>query len=548
MTRFCKRGECDFPQLAKLLLKLLKCSVTTLFLSALIDVTALLPLSQHAHSETVEPLQQGCKFPTRQYETRQSQYLEDNRIGEMVPLYRWGSLTGANMIIEGLNKIGLKYNRLSFDLIEPWDRNLPIDLITSTYEITPAQMYLVEGLLEHKIDVCYILEFWTRKMIEDYERAPDGYSRFRNEEEVNRYTDYVRFIVSSLRGRVKYYEILNEPDVTLFWNWVRLPDYINLIRKTVPVIREIDPNAKIVVGSVSNLAFKEPQKYLFGIARSSVVSMVDLVSFHPFFGASPAIDLYYDYYYGYADLVRELRQVLQFNGFTGELMATEMVWRTSMNYKLDEPWVYSETVAAKYYARGVITNLGLDVIAGVGGENVAQIPTLVEVGQNLCTVMAGHQPIDMRVKIAASYDGPIAYCAFLCPDGNRMIAIWTDGVAKDEDPGVATTITIPSLAAARVTGIDILHGVQQDLEFEAKQEALVIQNILVKDYPVLIWLNGVTTGPDYTETPGDGFHRLWNLSGAKPGPQTESDRDGDGVPDEEDWCPDWPGSKKMNGC
>ena len=281
MTRFCKRGECDFPQLAKLLLKLLKCSVTTLFLSALINVTALLPLSQHAHSETVELLQQGCKFPTRQYETRQSQYLEDNRIGEMVPLYRWGSLTGANMIIEGLNKIGLKYNRLSFDLIDPWDRNLPIDLITSTYEITPAQMYLVEGLLEHKIDVCYILEFWTRKMIEDYERAPDGYSRFRNEEEVNRYTDYVRFIVSSLRGRVKYYEILNEPDVTLFWNWVRLPDYINLIRKTVPVIREIDPNAKIVVGSVSNLAFKEPQKYLFGIARSSVVSMVDLVSFHP---------------------------------------------------------------------------------------------------------------------------------------------------------------------------------------------------------------------------------------------------------------------------
>jgi len=27
-----------------------------------------------------------------------------------------------------------------------------------------------------------------------------------------------------------------------------------------------------------------------------------------------------------------------------------------------------------------------------------------------------------------------------------------------------------------------------------------------------------------------------------------SDRDGDGVPDNEDYCPDWPGSKEANGC
>jgi sugar lactone lactonase YvrE len=32
------------------------------------------------------------------------------------------------------------------------------------------------------------------------------------------------------------------------------------------------------------------------------------------------------------------------------------------------------------------------------------------------------------------------------------------------------------------------------------------------------------------------------------GSRTGSDRDGDGVSDDEDLCPDWPGSKETNGC
>jgi len=32
------------------------------------------------------------------------------------------------------------------------------------------------------------------------------------------------------------------------------------------------------------------------------------------------------------------------------------------------------------------------------------------------------------------------------------------------------------------------------------------------------------------------------------GEPPKSDRDGDGVPDDEDLCPDWPGSPETNGC
>ncbi len=55
----------------------------------------------------------------------------------------------------------------------------------------------------------------------------------------------------------------------------------------------------------------------------------------------------------------------------------------------------------------------------------------------------------------------------------------------------------------------------------------------------------------YAGTEGEGVFRL-DLTGQEsdPGssPTQAGDRDGDGVPDEEDYCPDYPGSKETNGC
>ena len=141
------------------------------------------------------------------------------------------------------------------------------------------------------------------------------------------------------------------------------------------------------------------------------------------------------------------------------------------------------------------------------------------------------------------YTGPVAYCSFRYPNGDRVLAIWTDGIAQDEDPGVSATITFPGLSAGSVAGIDVLHGFEQELVFEVDGEDMIIRDLLVKDYPILIRLSDVTMGPDYQETVGDGFHQLGG-----PGAGTGSDRDGDGVPDDEDFCPDWPGSAKTSGC
>jgi len=160
--------------------------------------------------------------------------------------------------------------------------------------------------------------------------------------------------------------------------------------------------------------------------------------------------------------------------------------------------------------------------------------------------MAGHEAIDMPTEIDIEYEGPVAYCTFRYPNGDRMLAVWTDAIAQDEDPGVPATITFPGLATGTVTGIDVLHGFEQELVFETDGENTIVRDLLVKDYPILIRLSDVTFGPGYVETVGDGFHRLGDVNDVPS--SAGSDRDGDGVPDEEDFCPDWPGSPETSGC
>jgi hypothetical protein len=46
-------------------------------------------------------------------------------------------------------------------------------------------------------------------------------------------------------------------------------------------------------------------------------------------------------------------------------------------------------------------------------------------------------------------------------------------------------VTVPGVLASQATGIDVLNGLEQELTTETKNAALIIHNLLVKDYPIL---------------------------------------------------------------
>jgi hypothetical protein len=359
---------------------------------------------------------------------------------------------------------------------------LSVDWSEPEFHIAPNDDDWITSV-SRDITTAYILIFW------DKANHPAGWegisSRFKTEEEIQRYLEYVRFIVGHFKDRIHYYELWNESNARIPWQYIEPADYINLAKRTIPVIREIDPEAKIMVGGTSGLEDPEAREYLFKILQSDVMPTVDVVSWHPLFGDSPKYDETREYYYSYPSLVQQIKDVASANGFGGEYRADELTWRTPLNPLASEPWTYSETTAAKYYARGIVLHLGMDVAVGVMID--PRLIVIRSTGRNLCTLMDGARPISLRVEIQSEATRIMSY-GFILPNGDQLFALWNNGLAVDDDPGVKAALTFPGLSAPKVTGIDVLNGFEQELITKTENGSLVIRNLMVKDYPIILRL------------------------------------------------------------
>lgn len=464
---------------------------------------------------------------------------QDNRIGSGASLADgvFSQMEAEWCVVPLHLDLGVTWSRMSVDFFDWWEV-AESGRFSKDY-VDPNHDLVINRLVENGIRVMLILVFWDERI----QVAAPPERRFTSEEEIEAYGEYVQSIVSHFKGRVYSYELLNEPNNHEPGQYVSVDDYLNLVRYTVPVIREVDPTARIVIGAVTPP--DHSYDYLSAIVHSDVMPLIDGISWHV---NNESPEYLREYYYQYPHIVRTISDTAHANGFVGDFIVEELHWRTPTTPHPTEYCEYRELPAAKYHARGILMNLGLGSLVQVSPEGLGELPHLINAWRNLCAVMAGHEAIDMPVEIDIETNGPVAYCAFRYPDGDRMLAVWTDGIAQDEDPSVPATITFPGLAAKTVTGIDVLHGFEQELVFETDEDSIIIRDLLVKDYPILLRLSDVTMNPDYVETVGDGFHRLGDVDFAPSSGSSGKDRDGDGVPDDEDFCPDWPGSKESNGC
>jgi hypothetical protein len=382
------------------------------------------------------------------------------------------------LIYQTTEELGVKWTRLSIDHSD-WDEVESTGEYSKHY-IDPKHERVITDLTDNDVKIMLDLVYWDEAI-----QVDESYSRFKTEEEIQNYLDYVRFITSHFKGKIEYYEMFNEPNhCEGTQQHIKLDDYINLIKRVVPVIRQEDPQAKIVVGGIADLRQARFKEYLFGLIKSDIMPLVDGISFHSMYGSSPEYD-HKQYYYNYTSFIQQIKDTASAHGFDGEYIVEELTWRTPLTPHPDEIWTYSETKAAKYYARGVIINLGLDLTTGVALEGLDVLPQIVGTVRNLCTVMAGNNPIGLLVEIKSEATNIESY-AFSLSNGDKLVALWTDGVAVDEDPGVNATLTIPSLLAQKVIGIDVLEGYQQDVVASNNDGNLVIKNLKVRDYPLIL--------------------------------------------------------------
>lgn len=130
--------------------------------------------------------------------------------------------------------------------------------------------------------------------------------------------------------------------------------------------------------------------------------------------------------------------------------------------------------------------LGMDLTAGTSGLSSLRVESFTTV-RNLSTFMAGAKPSSVSMEIQSTATNTRTY-SFSLPDGSQLVALWTDGTAVDDDPGVKATVTIQNVSAQKVMGIDILHSFEQQLVVSDEGGNVIIRDLLIKDYPLFLRL------------------------------------------------------------
>ncbi|MFW9838735.1 MAG: family 1 glycosylhydrolase [Candidatus Thorarchaeota archaeon] len=337
----------------------------------------------------------------------------------------------------------------------------------------------IDELNENGVTVNYMLHFWDK--IGHANGSELSTPRFQSEEQIQDFLNYTRFVVSHFKDRVQYYTIWSEPDACPGIKCIEVEDYINLVNRTVPVIHEENPEAKISIAP--NVLFFA-QDYLSTILESDIMTMVDVIQWHGIYSVIPNDPFYGDYYYQYPAIVEGIRQTAVAHGFDGECWATEVGYSTE-----------TDKQGAKYASRFLIKHLGMDMGVAMGDlryDNLEIRPWEQRALGNLYKILAGTKSTSLDVEFENEPTNAVA-TSFELPNGDSVFALWIDGEAVEDDPGVKTTLTFPSQSAQKVVVIDVLNGFEQELFKRMENGDLIIRNIYLKDYPIILLINNGTS-------------------------------------------------------
>ncbi|HUV28572.1 MAG TPA: NosD domain-containing protein, partial [Anaerolineales bacterium] len=412
--------------------------------------------------------QQGNNTPNFLLVTETSQFLPDNNIGA------W---TGTYELYENSDffyKNGFKRIRIG-GLFDPNKQVPPIRLNTLSPEVD-------ETITEYAENGIKLILTTPRGAGLPF--PPD----FENQEQIDTYLEYLDFVTSHFKGRIQYYEILNEP------LYMSVEKYAEMLERSVEVIREVDPDAKIIMGAVSGgwlndyPGYGEYQRsilnfgYLFGLIQTVNFEEVQVegYSWHPLYDNIPS-DPYYQHY---PEIVRSFQEFASSRRFEGEFFADEILWVGIDEKNWDNGPPTDPAIAAKYQTRAITEHRALGVNVTI--NTFWQAPFMAPI-RNLNNVLAGAEPVDIPLSLETSeeFDHLRAY-GFTLTNGDLLLALWTNDIAVEEDPGVNFTLTIRNFSADTSTGIDVYYGFEQELVSENVNKDLVIQNLMVKDYPNII--------------------------------------------------------------
>jgi hypothetical protein len=179
----------------------------------------------------------------------------------------------------------------------------------------------------------------------------------------------VKFVVKHFQGRIRYYALWNEQDIT-YWNPLGNPEeYGHLLKAFVPAVHETDPQAKVIYGGLADPSSSFARRSL---DVCQCASGIDVFAYHTYPGYGQNLNPESMDYGAYGDeSPAKLRDTVRnYPGIRKDLP----FWDDEFNSI--PSWAGSdESVQAKYVPRGLIYNWAAGVktfvwllVAGTDGN------------------------------------------------------------------------------------------------------------------------------------------------------------------------------------
>ncbi len=198
----------------------------------------------------------------------------------------------------------------------------------------------VDITLAHGMELLIILDYGNKFYDSGKSpNTPEGRAAF---------TNYCYTIVSTFRGKIKYFEIWNEPNITEFWKPQPNPtDYALLLQEAYKACKSANPDCVIVGGVTSGVDID----FLDKVFAAGGVQNMDILSLHPYRGDAPENG---------NSLITQLQKA---NELLKKYKKPMHIWMTEMGYPTHKgPNGHSEEEQADYLTRCYLETLSTGLV------------------------------------------------------------------------------------------------------------------------------------------------------------------------------------------
>jgi hypothetical protein len=409
-----------------------------------------------------------------------------------------------NRTYEHLGKLGVKWARAQTG----WCR---CETVKGKYDFGWLDE-VADGLLAQGVEPWFSLSYGNRLYTPE---APDvsavGFAPIFTPEARDGWKAFVDAIAGHFAGRVKKWEIWNEPNGGTFWR-PRKPDaagYVELVKLTAPIVRRRIPDATVVGLALAGCSLKYAEDAL----KAGLAEHVDRISFHPYSPLPESAEPF----------VAKIRELL------GDRRQTVKLWQGECGCPSDPKTEggidnkgrkWNEQLQAKWLLRRILTDLRADLDLtsyfttvdltrynwGSGPTNHAQSYGVLRGSdyspkpsyyayQSLCSLLDAHTKLNPRLQaVPVGEPDKNDRAAGFARNGRALYAYWLATDLREPFAPRTAAFRFPTPDGATIEQPVLVDPLSQRIyRVEGKAEAgtLAVAGLPKLDYPLIVTDRGV---------------------------------------------------------